>query len=361
MARQVQEPVPRLAGRRPGAQLGQRAAASPTSRPTASSAKSCSRTPCRRSSRASSCLRVPPKPDEYEHRLAGIRAHNRWLADWCADYAERRAGIGQIFLNDVDDAIDDVKWIKEHGLRGGVLISGDPPGRRLREPAVRPEVRPAVEGLRGPRDPDQRARRHGCTELRQVPGREPAVHHRGRLLLPAAVRAVHPVGRVRTVPEAHVRHDRARLRVDPADVAPARRGDRPDPQDRAHGRAGVFGRAQAASARVGVLRAELLRRRQPTRQGRRSRALRDRPRSLHVGERLPARRRHRARTRASTCASSSTTPTRSSCSNCSRATPRASTASTSTSWRRSRRRRGRPSRRSRRRSTGSPTTPTKRC
>jgi predicted TIM-barrel fold metal-dependent hydrolase len=69
----------------------------------------------------------PPKPEEYEHRLAGIRAHNRWLADWCAEYPERRAGIGQIFLNDVDDAIDDAKWIKEHGLRGGVLIASVPP------------------------------------------------------------------------------------------------------------------------------------------------------------------------------------------------------------------------------------------
>ena len=69
----------------------------------------------------------PPKPEEYEHRLAGIRAHNRWLADWCARFPERRAGIGQVFLNDVDDAIEDVRWIKEHGLRGGILISAVPP------------------------------------------------------------------------------------------------------------------------------------------------------------------------------------------------------------------------------------------
>ena len=69
----------------------------------------------------------PPKPSEYEHRLAGIRAHNRWLSDWCARFPERRAGIGQIFLNDVDDAIEDVKWISENGLRGGVLISAIPP------------------------------------------------------------------------------------------------------------------------------------------------------------------------------------------------------------------------------------------
>lgn len=64
----------------------------------------------------------PPKPEDYRHRLAGIRAHNRWLVDWCGEFPERRAGIGQIFLNDVDDAIEDVRWIKEHGLRGGILL-----------------------------------------------------------------------------------------------------------------------------------------------------------------------------------------------------------------------------------------------
>jgi predicted TIM-barrel fold metal-dependent hydrolase len=64
----------------------------------------------------------PPKPEDYQHRLAGVRAHNRWLVDWCGEFPERRAGIGQIFLNDVDDAIEDVRWIKEHGLRGGVLL-----------------------------------------------------------------------------------------------------------------------------------------------------------------------------------------------------------------------------------------------
>jgi predicted TIM-barrel fold metal-dependent hydrolase len=69
----------------------------------------------------------PPKPEEYEHRLAGIRAHNRWMADWCARHPQRRAGIGQVFLNDVEQAIEDVRWIKEHGLRGGILISAVPP------------------------------------------------------------------------------------------------------------------------------------------------------------------------------------------------------------------------------------------
>ncbi len=64
----------------------------------------------------------PPRPDEYQHRLAGIRAHNRWLADFVAEHPIRRAGIGQIFTNDIDDAIADAHWIKEHDLRGGILL-----------------------------------------------------------------------------------------------------------------------------------------------------------------------------------------------------------------------------------------------
>ena len=71
----------------------------------------------------------PPRADEYLRRRAGIRAHNRWMADFCARHPERRAGIGQFFLNDVDDAIADTLWIKENGLRGGVLL-----------PSVAPDV-----------------------------------------------------------------------------------------------------------------------------------------------------------------------------------------------------------------------------
>jgi len=84
----------------------------------------------------------PAKPDEYEHRLAGIRAHNRWLKDWCNEYAPRRAGVGQIFLNDVDDAIDDVKWIKENGLRGGILLPNVAPDVKWVKPLYDPYYDP---------------------------------------------------------------------------------------------------------------------------------------------------------------------------------------------------------------------------
>jgi len=69
----------------------------------------------------------PPTPDEYELRHAGVRAHNRWMADYVAAKPEARAGIGQIFLNDLDDALADIRWNHEHGLRGGVLIGSVPP------------------------------------------------------------------------------------------------------------------------------------------------------------------------------------------------------------------------------------------
>ena len=81
----------------------------------------------------------PPKPEDYEHRLAGIRAHNRWLEDFCGQFPERRAGIGQIFVNDLDDAIADVKWIKEHNLRGGVLLPTVPPDATWLKPYNHPD------------------------------------------------------------------------------------------------------------------------------------------------------------------------------------------------------------------------------
>lgn len=68
-----------------------------------------------------------PSPKDYALRLAGIRAHNRWLVDWCARHPARRAGVGSVYLNDIDEAIADVRWIASHGLRGGILLPHVPP------------------------------------------------------------------------------------------------------------------------------------------------------------------------------------------------------------------------------------------
>ena len=69
----------------------------------------------------------PPRPEDYELALAGIRAHNRWLKDFCAEDPERRAGIGLILPNDLDEAIRDIEFIAGAGLRGGVLLPLIPP------------------------------------------------------------------------------------------------------------------------------------------------------------------------------------------------------------------------------------------
>jgi predicted TIM-barrel fold metal-dependent hydrolase len=76
----------------------------------------------------------PPTDEEFPRRLAGIRAHNRWLVDFCAAFPERRAGIAQIFLNDVDEAVKDMHFAAEHGLRGGVLLPSVPDDAKHLDP-----------------------------------------------------------------------------------------------------------------------------------------------------------------------------------------------------------------------------------
>jgi predicted TIM-barrel fold metal-dependent hydrolase len=68
---------------------------------------------------------------DLEARWAGLQAHNRWLADFCGQAPGRRAGIAQIMLHDIDAAVAEVRWAKQNGLTGGVLLPGAPPGSGL--------------------------------------------------------------------------------------------------------------------------------------------------------------------------------------------------------------------------------------
>jgi predicted TIM-barrel fold metal-dependent hydrolase len=70
--------------------------------------------------------RPPRDGEDFRRRLAGVRAHNRWLVDWCARLPGRRVGLAQILLNDVDEAIADATWAAEAGL-AGVLVPAVPP------------------------------------------------------------------------------------------------------------------------------------------------------------------------------------------------------------------------------------------
>ena len=66
----------------------------------------------------------PTNAEEYRLLWAGVQAHNRWLVDFCNDAPGRRAGLAQVFLTNLDDAIAEVKWAKENGLKG-VLVPAD--------------------------------------------------------------------------------------------------------------------------------------------------------------------------------------------------------------------------------------------
>jgi predicted TIM-barrel fold metal-dependent hydrolase len=71
--------------------------------------------------------------NDSDRRWAGLQAHNRWLADFCADYPGRRAGVAQINLLNVTGSVGEIRWAHEHGLTGGVLLPGTPPGSGMEQ------------------------------------------------------------------------------------------------------------------------------------------------------------------------------------------------------------------------------------
>jgi predicted TIM-barrel fold metal-dependent hydrolase len=86
-------------------------------------------------------LGEPEAGTDYPRRWAGIQAHNRWLADFCSEAPGRRAGIAQIFLPNIEGSVNEIRWAKEHGLTGGVLLPGAPPGSGI-APLYAPEYEP---------------------------------------------------------------------------------------------------------------------------------------------------------------------------------------------------------------------------
>ncbi|MFF3646796.1 amidohydrolase family protein [Streptomyces sp. NPDC002564] len=80
-----------------------------------------------------SLMAPAPTREEFEQRWAGLRAHNRWLADFCAAAPGRRAGVFQILLNDVGLAVEEIRRSVAAGLTGGLMLPGTPPGSGLPE------------------------------------------------------------------------------------------------------------------------------------------------------------------------------------------------------------------------------------
>ncbi len=67
-------------------------------------------------------LSLPTEEVDPELQWAGARAHNRWLAELCQMAPERRAGVAIVpALWDVDEAVREVRWARDKGLRGVLL------------------------------------------------------------------------------------------------------------------------------------------------------------------------------------------------------------------------------------------------
>ncbi|MGH3797046.1 MAG: amidohydrolase family protein [Pseudonocardiaceae bacterium] len=75
--------------------------------------------------------RATDSRQELDLRWAGLRAHNRWLADFCASVPGRRAGIIQVALHDIVGSVREIEWACAQGLTGGILLPGAPPGSGL--------------------------------------------------------------------------------------------------------------------------------------------------------------------------------------------------------------------------------------
>jgi predicted TIM-barrel fold metal-dependent hydrolase len=57
---------------------------------------------------------------DVDYELAGVgrKIYNRWLADFCSVEPERHVGLAQLPMWDIDAAIEEATWAKEHGLKG---------------------------------------------------------------------------------------------------------------------------------------------------------------------------------------------------------------------------------------------------
>ena len=66
--------------------------------------------------------RPPTDPEDFRRSWAGLRAHNRWLADFCGEVPGRRAGVAQVWLTDLEVARQEIERTTEDGLFGGILL-----------------------------------------------------------------------------------------------------------------------------------------------------------------------------------------------------------------------------------------------
>ncbi len=142
--------------------------------------------------------------------LAGARAHNRWLADFCAKQEDRRIGVAVVPITcGIDEAVAEIRAVHELGLRA-VMI----PTRWMDKPAYHdPMLRTGVGHPRRARHGAAHAFGGGARRLRHRAGVHGDLRHRGVLVGRPAAMGPALVGGVRAPPRPQLRHCRERRMV----------------------------------------------------------------------------------------------------------------------------------------------------
>jgi predicted TIM-barrel fold metal-dependent hydrolase len=74
---------------------------------------------------------VPRDRETFERKWAGLQAHNRWLVDFCGQAPERSRGLIQLLPNDVDAAVEEMRWAASQRVIGGVMLPAVPPNHTV--------------------------------------------------------------------------------------------------------------------------------------------------------------------------------------------------------------------------------------
>ena len=88
-------------------------------------------------------ISLPRTQDEFDKRWAGVQAHNRWQIDFVAQAPQRRRGLIQIFPNDIELAMKEIRWGAERrDVFGGVLVPAVSPGDEVVAPLFHTRYQP---------------------------------------------------------------------------------------------------------------------------------------------------------------------------------------------------------------------------
>jgi predicted TIM-barrel fold metal-dependent hydrolase len=81
---------------------------------------------------------------DFDYKKACFEAYNLWITEYCSAHPDRLIGLGQTAMRSVDEGIEDLRKIKELGLRG-VMMPGNPAVSDYDDPIYDPFYEAAID------------------------------------------------------------------------------------------------------------------------------------------------------------------------------------------------------------------------